>query len=220
MSPSRIDSSSITNAVKSARRYIQEEVFGGRVVRVSFSEKRLNANFGPRLETAYVTVANEANHIHNYPLSIAGWALVEGRIIRWPQERTVACDFARVGQLGKLAELDRLVADDRLINAPPYLARAVDVGSLKRAFAERSLDLGAFYQDWSGWSPASRYSQFISVPVPFVRDVSESLIDECGVFNIDSFESTPLLDESTEESLAYVSDTVADAYHRFRVEPI
>jgi hypothetical protein len=211
-----INASSVASAVKSAAHYIRNEIFSGRIVRVGFSEKRFNPNFGPRLETAYATVTNEANHVHNYPLSIAGWALVEGRIISWPQERLVECNFDLAGRLGKLEELDRLVADDRLINAPPYLARAVDVGSLKRAFAERQLKLSAFYQDWSGWSPAGRYSQFISVPVPLLNDVLElSVIEEFGVFNIDSFESAPLLDESTETPLLHASEAVADAYRRF-----
>src|ERR1700733_3596049 len=211
-----INASSVANAVKSAAHYIQNEVFKSRAVRVSFSEKRLNPSFGPRLETAYATLANQANHIHNYPLSIAGWALVEGRIISWPQERLVECDFERITRLGKLKELDRLVADDRLINAPPYLARVGDVGALKRSFAERQLKLGAFYQDWSGWSPAGRYSQFISVPVPLLNDnLESSVLDEFGVFNIDSFESAPLLDESTDVPLSHVAEAVADAYRRF-----
>ncbi len=217
--PVQINASSIASAVKSAANYIQNEVFRDRIVRVSFSEKRFNADFGPRLETAYATVPNEANHIHNYPLSIAGWALVEGRIISWPQERSVACDFDRANKAGKLEELDRLVADDRLINAPPYLARVVDVGSLKRAFSERQLNLGAFYQDWSGWSPAGRYSQFISVPVPLLSTVPESSAsEEFGVFNIDSFERIPLLDEATKASLTHASEATADAYRRFRRE--
>jgi hypothetical protein len=215
--PSNISASSIADAVKWAARYMINDIFKDRAVRASFSEKRFNANFGPRLETAYAIVPNEANHVHNYPLSIAGWALVEGRMIAWPQERTTACDFDRVGEVGKLEELDRLITDDRLMNAPPYLARVANVRALRQAFAERQLNLGAFYQDWSGWSPAGRYSQFISVPVPLLKGGAElPAVDEFGVFNIDTFESAPLLDQSTESLLSHASEVVANAYRRFR----
>ena len=215
----KIAASSLSEAVKSAAHYIEDEVFKGRSIRIGFSEKRLSAEFGPRLVNVYVIAPGEANHIHNYPLTIAAWALVEGRIIAWPQEESVACDFARVGKLGKLEGLDPLINNDRLINAPPYLARTVDVASLKRAFAARELTLRAFYQDWNGWSPISRYTQFISVPVPVLREVPEpSTTEEYGVFNIDTFEHSPLLDESTEGPLSYASEIVTDVYRRFRPE--
>ena len=98
----RINASGVEEAVKSAARFIENEVFNGRVVRVSFSEKRLSPTFGPRLKTAYAVVRNAANRVHNYPLSIAGWALVEGRVVAWPQEKNIRCDFDQIREMGKL----------------------------------------------------------------------------------------------------------------------
>ena len=114
--------------------------------------------------------------------------------------------LTRLERWESLEELDRLVEDDRLINAPPYLARAADVQRIRRAFFARELTLGDFYQDWSGWSPVSRYSQFISLPVPVLGQISKlSVCNEYGVFNIDSFEQDPLYDEATKVSLAQAS---------------
>jgi hypothetical protein len=205
--------SNVAQAVRSAASHIEGQLYRGRAIRVGFSEKRMSDEFGPRLVVAYVIPKNELSGAHNYPLSIAGWALAEGRIIAWPDERLVGCDFDRLEKLGKLEELDRLVGDDRLVNAPPYLARAIDVARLKQDFAVRQLTFSAFYQDWDSWSPVSRYRQFISVPVPIISDVeSEIAPEEYGVFNIDTLEAAPLLDDSAREALLDVSKLVASAY--------
>jgi hypothetical protein len=192
---------------------ISEAVYSGRSVRVAFSEKHHHRDLGPRLEPAYVRPANASGNAHNYPLSIAGWALAEGRIIAWPEEQSQKCDFDRINQLGKLDALKRLIGDDRLVNAPPYLARSADVRELRVKFAAGSLGLGDFYQDWVHWAPASRYSQFISVPVPIIPEGFRGPpADEYGVFNVDTFEMEPLLDRTSGEILAEVVSYVAASY--------
>jgi hypothetical protein len=208
----------VPDAVQRAARLIVGTVFRDRTVRVSYSEKRTDERFGPRLVTSYVIAPDERNHIHNYPLSIAGWALAEARIIAWPMERTEQCDFDRLARLGKLEELDRLVADDRLIKAPPFLDRAVDTPVLQNAFARRSLRLGDFYQDWDEWAPATRYSQFISVPAPVlsVAQQDTSRPEEYGVFNIDTLNDEPLLNDITGPRLAVAANEVALVYESNR----
>lgn len=206
------DPRSIADAVHRAAEFLEAVAYRGRVVRVAFSEKRFRDELGPRLEPAYIAPAGATGNAHNYPWSIAGWALAEGRVIQWPQEADVPCDFGRIDELGKTTSLDSLIDDDKFLNAPPYLARTIDVEALRTAYRAKALVLGDFYQDWVAWSPARRYREFISVPVPLDPDTSALPAREYGVFNIDSFEDVTLLGDGTVDHLRTAASFVAAAY--------
>jgi hypothetical protein len=206
------DVPSIAESVQAASREIREELLVGRQARISFSAKRADPKLGPRLEPRYVLPDNATYNAHNYPLSVAGWALAEGRIVRWPEDRERPCDFERIAQLKKLDALDQLVGDDELINSPPYLARMADPADIQVRFRRRDLVIGAFYQDWAGWSPAPRYTQFVCVPVPLIMELDTPSL-ECGVFNIDSFELEPLL-VGCDKQLDTIAGRVEEAFYR------
>jgi hypothetical protein len=138
--------------------------------------------------------------------------LAEGRVFRWPDDAAIACDFARIAELGKAEAIDLLLNDDRLINSPPYLARTVDVEVLRTSYRARTLTLKDFYQDWVKWSPASRYKRFMSVPVPLEPESRERAVSEYGVFNIDTFDDEPLLDERILQDLRVATAFVVSAY--------
>lgn len=204
--------SSVGEVIESVGAFIRDEVFPGRQIRITYAELSDAALFGQHLEARFVQPANASHNVFNYPLSIAAWALIEGRIISWPDEADVACDLGHVDRLGRLEDVLRL-ADDGSAAVSPELTRYVELDVVRRKLKEGTLLLRDFFQDWSSVQPVPRYSAFLSVPVPIVQSFgNRERIPERGVFNIDSKDGLPLLDARSAALLRLASDVAAIAY--------
>lgn len=192
--------------------FISREAFAGRNVRVSYAEKSVSASGETRLETKHVVPANSTRNVFNYPLSIAAWALIEGRIVAWPDDAESRCDFDLVERLGKLSDISALVNSVE-IEIAPEIARFVDLDQVRVAFVNRTLVLGQFFQDWASIQPKPRYNQFISVPVPIIESYgNRDQLREYGVFNIDAVDGDPLLDVRAMEVLKLAASIAAMLY--------
>jgi hypothetical protein len=183
-------------------------------VRVAFSQKQSEGN-GFILRQRAVVPSNSTGNPHNYPLSIAAWALLEGRIIAWPEERDRPVDFAWLDRLRKTARIaERLNSSDT--DELPEVKKYLDVSTVRHKFANRRLSLGDFYQDWASDQPRSPYTQFLSVPVPLLEHApNREDPPEYGVFNIDSSDELPLLDQRVRELLKLASSVTVLAFKRF-----
>ena len=194
--------------------FIKREIFRGREVRITFCEKVINGSDEARLEAKYVMPGNATHNVFNYPLSIAAWSLIEGRIIAWPEDHAVACNFDIVDRLRRLGRVIELMASPK-VEAVPEISRYVDLGLVRDAFQKRTLSLGDFFQDWSAGQPNPRYDRFICVPVPIVESFgNREEVPEYGVFNIDALGGGPLLDHRTEELLKLASSIAALVYRQ------
>ncbi|MDP9167218.1 MAG: SIR2 family protein, partial [Actinomycetota bacterium] len=200
---------SLSDALQRIGRWIEDDIFDGRNVRVAFSRPN---DAGTELRQFAVRPADSSGNPHNYPLSIAAWALVEGRILQWPADRERRVDGAWLNQTRKH---DRIRAHIEAAHTgdSPEIAKYVDVPKVQRRFGAGELALGDFYQEWETQQPRTPYRQFISVPVPML-DKAGNRDDppEHGVFNIDTLERPPLVDRSTEELLRLASATAALAF--------
>lgn len=196
---------SLDDALREVGKWIAVEAFPGREVRIAFSEKRSVPGGGHMLRQRAVVPLNSSGNLHNYPLSIAAWALLEGRIIAWPAERGRTVNFALLDRLRKLDRIEQSLASHE-IDESPEVARYVDLKSVRAKFANRTLLLQDFYQDWASDQPRTPYIQFLSVPVPMIEQVSNRAdLPEYGVFNIDGREQSPLLDRRINELLRLAS---------------
>ncbi|SFH69661.1 SIR2-like domain-containing protein [Actinopolymorpha cephalotaxi] len=203
---------SLGEAVGSVGEFIKSSIFRGRDVRVTYTELTENSEGDRQLESRYVFPANPTRNVFNYPLSIAAWALLEGRIIEWPRDAESLCNLGLVDHLGRLRRARELLDRD-YTQASPEIQRYVDLVRVRKAMDSRTLTLKDFFQDWDSAQPRSRYAQFLSVPVPIVDSFgNREKISEYGVFNIDSNEELPLLDVRSEESLKLASAIVATCY--------
>jgi len=200
-------------ALRHVADFMQREVFPERNVRISYAEKVANSG-ELQLETKHVVPANSTRNVFNYPLSIAAWALIEGRIIAWPDEAEALCNLDLVERLGKLTDIERLIQTVE-IEKDPEIARYVDLELVRQQLVSYTLRLGHFFQDWASSQPRPRYNQFISVPVPVVESFgNRDRLSEYGVFNIDSLDGGPLLDVRTIELLKLASSVAALVYER------
>ena len=146
--------------------FVRQEVYRGRDTRITFCEK-LASDSAAYLEARYVMPANATRNIFNYPLSIASWALIEGRIISWPDERATRCNLDLVERLGSYNNVWKLLSS-QAVESVPEISRYVDLERVRTLFLERKLTLGDFFQDWTSGQPFPRYDRFISVPVPCI----------------------------------------------------
>lgn len=194
--------------------FIQRVVFAGRDVRTTFCEKVVTGSQGVHLEARYVMPSNATRNIFNYPLSIAAWALIEGRIIAWPEDRATRCNFELVERLGRLGHVLDLLSSPG-VESVPEISRYVDLARVRTAAVERRLTMGDFFQDWAAGQPDPRYDRFLSVPVPAVDSFgNRELVEEFGVFNIDSVGGGPLLDRRTDELLRLASSLATLVFRR------
>jgi hypothetical protein len=195
--------------------FIRQEVYRGRDTRITFCEKVADES-SAHLEARYVMPANATRNIFNYPLSIAAWALIEGRIISWPEERATRCNLDLVERLGRYDDVWKLLSS-QAVESVPEISRYVDLEQVRALFAERKLTLGDFFQDWTAGQPFPRYDRFISVPVPSIESFgNREHIPEFGVFNIDTLGGGPLLDRRTSELLQLATSLATLVYLRLQ----
>lgn len=199
--------------LRNIEHFIRSEIFPGRDVRVSYAELEAGGLFGQHLQGRYVQPANATHTTFNFPVSVAAWALIEGRIIAWPDERGVACDFGRLRALGRLEAVGELL-DVALVQEASSLGRYLDLDLVREKFDARTLGLSDFYQDWGATDPKPRYQQFLSVPVPILDSLGRNpgTEEQKGVFNIDSTEEAPLLTPRSEGLLKLASSAAEAAY--------
>lgn len=201
-------------AMRQIAEFITREVFGGRNIRITFCEKVISGPDEARLDAKYVMPLNATHNVFNYPLSIAAWSLIEGRIISWPEDRVAACNFDIIDRLGRLDQIVDLVTSPK-VESVPEISRFVDINFVRDAFFKRTLSLGDFFQDWSAGQPNPRYDHFLSVPVPVVESFgNRENVPEFGVFNIDALGGGPLLDRRTGELLKLASSVAALVYRQ------
>ncbi|XVV15286.1 SIR2 family protein [Actinoplanes sp. CA-131856] len=195
--------------------FIQNRIFPGRNVRITFCEKVSTADSGQHLEARHVMPVNATRNVFNYPLSIAAWALIEGRIISWPEDRKDRCNFDLIDRLGRLEDVFKLLSAPA-VESVPEITRYVDLTKVRERFVDRTLSLGDFFQDWASDQPDPRYDRFLSVPVPAIDSFgNRERIPEFGVFNIDALGGGPLLDRRSHELLQLVSALATLVYFRF-----
>lgn len=201
-------------AMRQIAEFITREVFGGRNIRITFCEKVISGLDEARLEAKYVMPVNATHNVFNYPLSIAAWSLIEGRIISWPEDRASACNFDIIDRLGRLDQVVDLVTSPK-VESVPEITRYVDLNLVRDAFSKRTLSLGDFFQDWSAGQPNPRYDRFLCVPVPVVESFgNREEVPEYGVFNIDTLGGGPLFDRRTSELLKLASSVAALVYRQ------
>jgi hypothetical protein len=193
----------LLNEVKS---FIENVIYPGRPVRIGFAEKDsvdgrvclVNKNLIPRIAS---------HNRFSYPQTLAAWALIEGEIIRWPEDWDRACDFLCLRRLNK---------HDRVVSAlmetdpskDPILAQYLKPKEIKEKTQAGTLTIRDLYQHWQGNQPKEPYyTQFISVPVPIIDYKSNDAdLKEYGVFNIDTPQRTPpLLTDETRPLLVLIS---------------
>jgi hypothetical protein len=207
--------SNLGEAIATVSDFIKSVVFPGREVRITFTELREDDAGDRQLEARYVFPPNPTRNVFNYPLSIAAWSLVEGRIISWPSDADDVCNVGLVDNLGRLVRARLLLDRDYTVNSPE-IRRYVDIAFVRRAMDNRTLRLRDFFQDWDSVQPRPRYGQFLSVPVPIVENFgNRETVAEYGVFNIDTGERLPLLDARSEELLKLASAVATLCYVRF-----
>lgn len=209
---------SLDQALHAVAAWITTEVFAGRSVRLGFSAKTRDGNGYLLTPRAVVPQGGSRNPL-NYPLSIAAWALLEGRPIGWPADSGRAADLRWLEALGKLDEVQRRVASPDM-EALPELQRYVNLTIVRKRLEAGTLALGDFFQDWVARQPQATYRQFLSVPVPVVDTAANrgSAPPEHGVFNIDSNDSAPLGDARTLALLRLASGVAALAFRLFGPE--
>jgi hypothetical protein len=205
----------LDEALQAVAAWMSDEVFAGRDVRIGFSAKTPDGA-GHLLKPRAVVPRGGSRNPLNYPLSIAAWALLEGRPVSWPADSGRLADLRWLEALGKLDDVRRRVASADM-EALPELQRYVDLDAVRRRLSEGTLVLGDFFQDWVAPQPRTTYRQFLSVPVPVVDRAAnrESAPPELGVFNIDSNESAPLGDAKTIALLRLGSGVAALAFRLF-----
>jgi len=197
-------------------KFIEREVFPGRTVRITFCELVETADQGMQLEARHVLPLNATHNVFNYPLSIAAWSLVEGRIVAWPQERDVLCNIGLLERMGRLDRVRSLLSS-KTVRDSPEIQKYVDLARVTDRFERRELTLGDFFQDWSAGQPDHRYNQFICLPVPVTESFgNRERIREYGVFNIDSQDGNTLLDRRSAELLKLASALAAAVCERKR----
>jgi hypothetical protein len=202
------------SGLRDVAEFIRREVYPGRNVRISFAEKATKSG-KPLLETRHVTPPESTHNVFNYPVSIAAWSLVEGRIIAWPDDVDSKCDFDLIDRLRKRPDLDDAMASSDLEQAPE-IARYVDLDKIRASYKSDTLVLGDFFQDWANRQPRPRYDQFVCVPVPLLESFgNRDHPEEFGVFNIDSLGGAPLRDGRSEELLKLASSFAYVICQRF-----
>lgn len=193
--------------------FIRDVIYPDRRIRVSYAELADGGIFGAELRSAFIEPANASHSTFHYPISIAGWALAEGRMIEWPVESETLCDLHRLDLLGRLSEVQTAIRSADPSHAPK-VAKFVDLVNVRNRFESGTLALGDFFQNWHAHDPTRRYERFVSVPVPLLESVGNDTgrLAQRGTFNIDSIDDIPLLTPRTRPLLALASASAEAAY--------
>jgi hypothetical protein len=204
-------SSTLDDALRGIARWVERVVFSGRQIRISYSEKSQVPD-GWELRRRAVIPATTTGNPHNYPLSMSGWSLVEGRPIEWPRNAERSVDVNWLRRCNKYEFLNEIISNPKL-NDIPELRRYVDIIKIRDSWLAGSLTLGDFFQDWASDQLSLPYRQFVTIPVPWIESAStRGVPKEYGVFNIDSLDSNPLLNYRTDAQLRLASEAAVLAY--------
>lgn len=200
-----------TSLVTIAKDFIERHVFAGRVVRVGFVQKEPNEPHLLRSRHLYPEKASDNAFV--YPATLAGWSLVTGRIVSYPDDLDTKCNF---DWLEKLGRADRVRASFRSLETAqiaPTFQKYLNVRKVIERLNDDRLMICDFFQDWDGDQPRSTYRQFICVPVPMIeKGASEVDRPEIGVFNIDTKESLALLTPAVQAKLSLVMELIDAAW--------
>jgi hypothetical protein len=208
---------SLEKAVAGAAREIERWVYPELKVRVGFAEleaRRTETRARPVLFAKYVFGGDTPCTFH-YPLSVAGWAVAEGRAIQWPLESSRKCSLTRVRKLGRLEEVRELVRGEAA-DAASGLREYVVLDELPDRLESGSMVIEDVYQNWSNLGEGDPFAQFVSVPVPRVRAPgNDPAPTGVAVINIDSARSDVQLgDPEALEKLYFISDMIYAFYLR------
>ena len=161
--------------------YLKTQVFPGRQIRVSFASLVVDGS-RPVLRNRLLSPRSATHTLFSYPQTVAAWALLEGRLLAWPQDRDRRCDFDWLRKLKKYRPRPGRNCWRPDPKADPPASRAE---VCRRHFQDRrrkAFALATFIRTRLGPKRASPYVQFVSVPVPIVPSpVSGDSFHEYGV---------------------------------------
>ncbi|HEY0378517.1 MAG TPA: nucleotide-binding protein [Pyrinomonadaceae bacterium] len=193
--------------------FIERSIYPGREIRIGFARK---VTQGGRtiLRVEGLIPPDLVHREFSYPQTMAAWALIEGKIFSYPEDKDYKCDFECLRKLGKFEEV-RAALLATSAETDPILPKFLNVEGIKRKTAEGTLGLDDLYQDWISQQPDRYYKQFVSVPVP-VLDRTRAEMTEWGVLNIDAPEGAPLVTDEIKPLLKLASDIIALGFEAVR----
>lgn len=201
---------------------IRTWVYPTQAIRVGFAEYSGSAD--PDVPTELVedfTYPTDDPCTYHYPLSIAGWALAEGRVIAWPVDQTRTCDLERLRKLGRLDEVRKqIITETKRPDSP--LRVYLDLDRIPARFDAGRLMLRDVFQDWTNTPRQTIFTQFVSVPVPRLtnRSTTRKGVPPAGVINIDQADPTPsLASPATIGKLNVLSDLLWSLWQRVAKGP-
>jgi SIR2-like domain len=208
---------SLQETFNTVQEIIMRVIYPGRKIRIGFAAKTEEKG-KVLLSNKYLLPVNATHNNFSYPLTLAAWALVEGKILSVPDSLEQRCDFDLLKKLKKAARIKETVRKANPTD-DPVMADFLNLDEVKRKTQDGTLTIGDIYQNWVGRQPKKHYGQFVSVPVPIIERITNDLEPpEYGVFNIDSPEVAPLVTDATSALLKLVSDAVAVAFKLFAVK--
>ncbi len=209
---------SMTEVLTDVKAFLEGGAFRGREVRIALA-KKIEASGGRVILANVEPLPPRATHNEfSYPLTLAAWALLEGRILRVPNDLERLCDFDRLRQLGKY---DRVMAALREVDPSedPVAADYLDLQDVRARAEKETLRIRDIYQNWVGRHDFPHYRQFVSVPVPLLDQVANRPEPpEHFVINVDTKEMEPLLSARTRAHLAMAADLIEVGWRAFNVE--
>ena len=205
---------SLEEALQDIGRFIENEIYVGRKVRLAFV-KKCTEDGRDVLKNEYVIPPDALRHVFSYPQTLAAWALIEGQIFAYPSDLGRRCDFGLLQKLHKYDRVDSLLKSDP--GADPEIGKFLDAKTIKDRAGRGELTIEDLYQNWMRGYPVENYKQFVSVPVPIIERIPQSEPEEYGVFNIDTpEEDPPLVTEKTLPLLKLASDLAALCFRRLK----
>lgn len=205
---------SLQETFDTARDLITRVIYPGRKIRVGFAEKIQNKG-QVILRNNYILPVGATHNDFSYPLTLAAWALIEGKILSVPNSLPDTCDFEMLRKLMKADRVKEAVIA-ACASGDKVAGKFLKLAEIKSKIENETLKVEDIYQNWVGSQPKQHYGQFVSVPVPIIeRITNDEEPPEYGVFNIDTAEPAPLLTDATAALLKLVSDAVAVAFKMF-----
>jgi len=202
------------DGIRAAALEIERWVYPELDIRVGYAELIDDPRIsGRQLLRETVTFPGDSLCEFHYPISVAGWALAEGRAIAWPVERSRICDIPRMQRLGRFEDLrGRIEAEIRLAGSP--IRDYIELDGLLEKIELGTALIGDLYQNWSNTLDEVVFSQFISLPVPRITAISNTGPPApMGVFNIDTADDAASLASPTAlKKLNIISDLVYSLY--------
>ncbi len=198
--------------------FLKDTVYRGRQIRVGFAAK---VEEGGRtvLRNKYLHPEAATHNEFSYPQTFAAWALIEGRILVYPGDLDLRCDFNHLRRLRKYERVRaELLSTDP--GADPVMGNFLSAETIKQKTRDGTLTIRDIYQHWVGRQPDPHYQQFVSVPVPIVEKIVNVQNEprEHGVINIDTKDPDPLVTEETKPLLKLASDLVTLAFELRELE--